>query len=237
MSFIIHDRLLLCISKEEDMSQEVLSVGRRLYYALGAMLIIIVILVLAILLFVSFGSGPSWQRGITGIILTLLTFTLVWLSLDEGRAVRASWIGIIAGMTAWMVVGEISHQFGFVEIESETGLVLLLFATVTTVMLWVKTGLPWGFRVFTASFLLNWWGHALLLPQLYLAEKFNAAVFDTTFMITGVICLAAFAGLVVHIIRKPADKARLIYYGLWLYALLVTGIEGVTNITSKTFGH
>ncbi|MHB1153338.1 MAG: hypothetical protein ACYCWE_06190 [Eubacteriales bacterium] len=87
------------------------------------------------------------------------------------------------------------------------------------------------------SFLLNWWGHALLLPQLYLAEHFNTAVFETTYMITGLICLALFAGLLIHIIRKPADKAHPIYYGLWLYTLLVTGIEGITNMTGKTFSH
>lgn len=213
------------------------SAGKRLLYALGAMFIIILMLVLAILLFVSFGSGPSLQRGITGIILSLLTFILVWLSLNEDRTVWASWIGIISGMTAWMVIGEISHQFGFVKIENEKGLVLLLFSTVIAALLQAKTNLPWGFNVFTKSFLLNWWGHALLLPQLYLAEQFNNAVFKTTYMITGFICLALFAGILIHIIRRPAEKARLIYYGLWLYTLLVTGIEGVTNITGKTFGH
>ena len=221
----------------KTMSQEIpTSARKRLFYALGSMLIIIMILILAILLFVSFGSGPSWQRGITGIILTLLTFILVWLSLNEEKTVRSSWIGISSGMTAWMVIGEISHQFGFVKIESETGLILLLFVTVITAMLWSRSNLPWGFRVFTASFLLNWWGHALLLPQKYLAEHVNAAFFDCTFKITGFICLAIFAGLLIHIIRKPIEKAQLIYYGVWLYMLLVTGIEGVTNITSKTFG-
>jgi hypothetical protein len=219
------------------MSPEILtSASKRLFYALGAMLIIIMILIIAILVFVSFGSGPSWQRGITGIILTLLTFGLVWLSLNEDKTVRSSWIGIISGMTAWMVIGEISHQFGFVKIESETGLVLLLFATLITAMLWVKTNLSWGFRVFTASFLLNWWGHALLLPQKYLSEHVNATIFDCTFKITGFICLAVFMGLLIHIARKPKEKAQLIYYGVWLYMLLVTGIEGLTDITSKTFG-
>ncbi len=220
------------------MSKEVVSSAvKRLFYAFGSMFIIIIILVLAILLFVSFGSGPSVQRGITGIFLTFLTFALVWLSLNEEMTVRASWIGIISGMTAWMVIGEISHQFGFVKIENEAGLVLLFFSTVIAVMLQAKIGLPWGFKVFTASFLLNWWGHALLLPQLYLAEYTNTTVFETTYMITGFICLTVFAGFLIHIIRKPADKIRLIYYGLWLYTLLVTGIEGVTNITAKTFGH
>lgn len=213
------------------------SAVKRMFYAVGTMLTIIVILVLAILLFVSFGSGPSLKRGITGIILTLLTLYLVWLSLNKARTVRASWTGIISGMTAWMVTGEISHQFGFVKIEDEKGLILLLFATAIPLMLGIKTELPWGFRVFIASFLLNWWGHALLLPQIYLAEYLNNPVFKTTYMITGFICLAFFSGLVIHIIRRPADKPRLIFYGLWLYMLLVTGVEGVTNITGNTFGH
>lgn len=201
------------------------------------MFIVIIILILAILLFVSFGSGPSWERGITGIILSLLTFVLVWLSLDDGKTVRASWLGVISGMTAWMVLGEISHQFGFVKIETEAGLVLLLFVIVIAIMLTIKTKLPWGFKIFLASFLLNWSGHSLLLPQHYLAEYFDTTIFLTTYKITGFICLVAFVGLVIHITRKPIGKAHLIYYGLWLYTLLVTGVEGLTDITTNTFGH
>jgi hypothetical protein len=215
----------------------ILSAKKRLFYALGTMFTIIGILILAILLFVSFGKGPSLQRGITGIFLTLLTFVLVYLLLSEGKTLKASWLGILSGMTAWMVVGEISHQFGFVVIEAEGGLVLLLFVTVISIMLAIKVPLPWGFKVFMTSFLLNWWGHAVLLPQLFLAEHFNEPIFMTTYMITGAVCLVAFVLLMIRIIRKPADKALLIYYGLWLYALLVTGIEGVTNITGNTFGH
>lgn len=220
------------------MSRDLVSSAvRRLFYAAGTMLILISVMVAAILLFVSFGSGPSIQRGIAGVILTLLFFVLLWISLKKDRTVGASWAGIFSGMTAWMVIGEISHQFGFVKIEDEKGLVLLLFATAVPVMLAEKTELPWGFRIFTASFLLNWWGHALLLPQLYLEEYLNQPVFKTTYRITGFICLAFFAVLVICIIRKPADKPRLICYGLWLYMLLVTGVEGVTNITGNTFGH
>ncbi len=215
----------------------VTTIGKRLYYSFGTMGIILLILVAAILLFVSFGSGPSWERGTAGIILVIVTFVLVWLTLGEKRDVRATWFGILSGMTAWMVIGEISHQFGFAVIEDEAGLVLLLFASVITAMLWRKHILPWGFKVFAASFLLNWWGHAVLLPQLYLAEIYSSAFFALSYKITGYICLAAFAGLVIHIIRKPSGKSRLIYYGLWLYALLVTGVEGITSITTKTFGH
>ena len=213
------------------------SVKARLYYAIGSMFIIIGILIVAILVFVSFGPGPSLKRGIAGIILTLISFVLVWMSLGEERPVRASWLGIISGMTTWMVVGEIAHQFGFAEIEAETGMVLLLFITVITAMLWIKDLLPWGFKVFTASFLLNWWGHSVLLPQLFLAEALDADIFYTTYVLAGVICLLAFVGLIIYIIRTPSSKARLVYYGLWLYALLVTGIEGATRITEKTFGH
>lgn len=220
------------------MSEErVPSAGARLYYALGSMMIIIGILIVAILVFVSFGPGPTWNRGIAGIILTLVTFVLVWKSLSEETPVKATWLGILSGMTTWMVVGEISHQFGFVEIEAELGMVLLLFATVIALMLYAKDILPLGFKVFTVSFLLNWWGHAILLPQHYLAETLNFQIFYTTYFLVGVICLIAFSGLLAHIVRRPATKAQLVYYGLWLYVLLVTGIEGVTNITEKTFGH
>lgn len=217
--------------------QKVTSIAKKLYYSLGTMLIIIAILVAAILLFVSFGKGPTWERGITGIVLSILTFYLVWKALGEIRPVEATWLGIISGMTAWMVLGEISHQFGFAEIEDEFGMVMLVFVTIILVMLWIKDILPWGFKVFTTSFLLNWWGHAVLLPQLFLAETLEAPVFYTTYFITGAICLAAFVGLLIYIIRKPAYRAHLIYYGLWLYALLITGIEGVTRITERTFGH
>lgn len=213
------------------------SAKKRLLYAFGAMFIIIAILILAILLFVSFGSGPSIQRGITGVLLTILTFVLVWKSLNDERSAPASWIGIISGMTAWMVVGEISHQFGFVKIEAEGGLILLLFITVITIMAIIKIKLPWGFRVFLASFIFNWLGHALLLPQLFLGEYYSAPIFETTYNLTGWLCLFGGLILVIKIIRRPADKALLIYYGLLLYALLVTGIEGVTNITGNTFGH
>ena len=216
---------------------QITSVAKKLYYSLGTMFIIIAILIVAILLFVSFGGGPTWERGITGIILSLLTFYLVWKALGEKRPVIATWLGIISGMTAWMVIGEISHQFGFAEIEDEVGMVMLVFLTIIVVMLWIKDILPWGFKVFTISFLLNWWGHAVLLPQLFLAEALEAPVFYTTYLITGALCLAGFLGLIVFIILKPAYKAQLIYYGLWLYALLVTGIEGVTRITERTFGH
>jgi len=216
---------------------QITSVVKKLYYSLGTMFIIIAILIAAILLFVSFGDGPTWERGITGIILSLLTFYLVWKALGEKRPVIATWLGIISGMTAWMVIGEISHQFGFAEIEDEVGMVMLVFLTIIVVMLWLKDILPWGFKVFTTSFLLNWWGHAVLLPQLFLAETLEAPVFYTTYFITGALCLAGFLGLIVFIILKPAYKAHLIYYGLWLYALLITGIEGVTRITERTFGH
>ena len=217
--------------------QKVTSIAKKLYYSLGTMFIIIAILVAAILLFVSFGKGPTWERGVTGIVLSILTFYLVWKALGEIRPVEATWLGIISGMTAWMVLGEISHQFGFAEIEDEVGMVMLVFVTIIAVMLWIKDILPWGFKVFTTSFLLNWWGHAVLLPQLFLAETLEAPVFYTTYFITGAIFLAAFVGLLIYIIRKPAYRAHLIYYGLWLYALLITGIEGVTRITERTFGH
>jgi hypothetical protein len=213
------------------------SVKKRLFYAFGTMFAIIAILILAILLFVSFGSGPSLPRGITGVLLTILTFVLVFKSMNDEKSAVTSWIGIISGMTAWMVIGEISHQFGFVKIEAEGGLILLLFTTVIMIMAVIKIKLPWGFRVFLASFMLNWWGHALLLPQLFLAEFYNAPIFETTYNITGWLCLHGVLILVIKIIRRPADKALLIYYGLLLYALLVTGIEGVTNITGNTFGH
>jgi|GEM_PF-2648288 len=216
---------------------QVRSIIKRLYYSLGTMFIIIVILIAAILLFVSFGSGPTWERGITGIVLLILSFYLVWKALGETNSVKATWFGIISGMTAWMVLGEISHQFGFAEIEDEVGMVLLIFVTTIVVMLWLKNILPWGFKVFATSFLLNWWGHAVLLPQLFLAEALEAPIFYTTYLITGAVSLAAFLGLIVYIILKPAYKSHLIYYGLWLYALLVTGIEGVTRITERTFGH
>ncbi len=214
-----------------------LSVRKRLYYSLGTMVLLITILVLAILLFVSFGPGASWPRGITGIILSFFSFSLIWLSLINNKSVFSTWTGIIAGMTTWMVIGEISHQFGFAVIEAEEGIVLLIFISAITAMLWSKKQLSWGFQVFTASFLLNWWGHAILLPQLFLAERFDASFFYLTYTIAGALCLAGFAALLFHIIRKPADKMQLIYYGLWLYALLVTGIEGVTRITEQTFGH
>ena len=217
--------------------QKVTSIAKKLYYSLGTMFIIIAILVAAILLFVSFGKGPTWERGVTGIVLSILTFYLVWKALGEKRPVEATWLGIISGMTAWMVLGEISHQFGFAEIEDEVGMVMLVFVTIIAVMLWIKDILPWGFKVFTTSFLLNWWGHAVLLPQLFLAETLEAPVFYTTYFIAGAICLAAFVGLLIYIIRKPAYRSHLIYYGLWLYALLITGIEGVTRITERTFGH
>lgn len=216
---------------------EIRSIGKRLLYALGSMQILIIVLILAILLFVSFGSGPSWQRGITGIILTLVWLLLTWFSLGAARPVWSSWIGIMAGMTAWMVVGEISHQFGFVVIEAETGMVLLLFTTLTAVMLWVRISLPWGFKVGITSFLLNWWGHAVLLPQLYLADTLDSPVFLLTYQLTGLVCLVGFVALIVRVVLKPASKDRLVYYGLWLYALLVTGMEGVTRLTEQTFGH
>jgi len=217
--------------------EKVESTGKRLYYALGSMFIIIGILIVAILVFVSFGGGPTWRRGIAGVILTCLTFILVWRALGEEKPVQAAWLGILSGMTTWMVVGEISHHFGFVEIEAEAGMILLLYATAITLMLWVKNILPWGFKVYAASFLLNWWGHAVLLPQLYLAEALKAEIFYTTYFLAGAFCLAAFLGLLACIAIKPATKSQLVYYGLWLYALLVTGVEAVTSITEKTFGH
>ncbi len=213
------------------------STRRRLFYSLGTMIIIIFILISAILLFVSFGKGPSWERGITGIILSIISFLLIWLSLTSENPVATTWYGILAGMTTWMVVGEISHQFGFAKIEAELGFVLLIYITVITIMLWIRKLLPWGFKVFTASFLLNWWGHAILLNQHFLEEALNAPIFSTTYKVTGALCIVGFIWLIWRIIRKPATRAELIYYGLWLYVLLITGIEGITDITSNTFGH
>lgn len=218
-------------------NEPVMSIWKRLLYSLGSMMVILVILVLAILLFVSFGSGPGWPRGIAGLILTAVSFVLVWLSLAKADDARASWLGILAGMSAWMVIGEISHQFGFVKIENEAGIVLLIFITVIAMMIRSKVQLPWGFKVFTTTFLLNWWGHAILLPQLFLAETFNAPVFEWTYKITGFFCLHACLAILIRIIRRPATKAQLVVKGLWLYTLLVTGIEGVTNITANTFGN
>lgn len=210
---------------------------RRLYYSLGTMLIIILILISAILLFVSFGKGPSWERGITGIILTFISFLLIWFSLTKKNSVAVTWYGILAGMMTWMVIGEISHQFGFAEIEAEFGFVLLIYITVIAIMLWKRGLFPWGFKVFTTSFLVNWWGHSILLDQHFLAEFLNAPVLYTTAKITGVLCIIGFVWLIWRIISKPAIKSELIYYGLLLYVLLITGIEGITDITNKTFGH
>lgn len=215
----------------------VMSFKGRLFFSFGAMLIIILVLIGAILLFVSFGPGPSWARGITGIILSLITFHLVWKILDDEDKVKVTWMGIFAGMMTWMVIGEISHQFGFVVIEAEGGMAMLVFATMIFLMLWIKKTIPWGFIVYLTSFFLNWWGHALLLPQLYLAEVLDEPIFETTYFLTGVVCLIAFVGLVVWIILKPMTKSRLIYCGLWMYMLLVTSIEGITRITENTFGH
>lgn len=218
-------------------NDDVSSPWKRLAISLGSMFLIIAVLVAAILLFVSFGPGPSWPRGITGVVLSAAVLYGAWKSMGETKEVAAAWIGIFSGMAAWMVIGEISHQFGFVVIEDEGGLVLLLFLTIMTAMLWRRNLLPWGFRVLAASFLLNWWGHAVLLPQMHLAETLDAPFLLVTYTITGAACLAAFAGLLLRIGLKPATKGRLAYFGLWLYVLLVTGIEGVTNITTNTFGH
>ncbi|MGD9678198.1 MAG: hypothetical protein AB7V16_07580 [Vulcanibacillus sp.] len=213
------------------------SATRRLFYSLGTMLIIISILIAAILLFVSFGKGASWERGFTGVILAIMSFILIWLSSINRKSITTTWYGILAGMMTWMVLGEISHQFGFAKIEAELGFILLIYLTVITSILWKRNLLPWGIKVYSTCFLLNWWGHSILLNQHFLEEALNNSIFSTTYKITGGLCLIGFAWLIWRIIRKPATRSELIYYGLWLYALLVTGIEGITDITSNTFGH
>lgn len=218
------------------MSDNINSVMRRLLYSMGTMLIIIAILVVAILLFVSFGKGPSLGRGIIGLVLAFISFLLVWLSLSDRKNVATTWYGILSGMFAWIVVGEISPQFGFAKIEAELGYSLLIYLSIIILLLWIGNLLPWGFKIFSASFLLNWWGHSILLNQRFLAKALDEPIFDTTYKITGYLCLLAFIWLVWFIIRKPASKANLIYYGLWLYALLITAVEGITSISSK-FGY
>ena len=94
-----------------------------------------------------------------------------------------------------------------------------------------------GFKVFSVSFLLNRWGRALLLPQLYLAEVLETEIFYTSYFLTGAVCLLGFMALLIRIVIRPAYTSQLICYGLGLYFLLIIGIEGVTHITERTFGH
>jgi len=74
------------------------SAARRLFYSLGTMFIIISILIAAILLFVSFGKGASWERGFTGVILAIMSFILIWLSSINRKSITTTWYGVLAGI-------------------------------------------------------------------------------------------------------------------------------------------
>lgn len=215
----------------------VFSTLKRLCYALGTMLLIILVLIAAILIFVSFGKGVSANRAIAGLVITVITLLLFYKSLSVKNPVISTYMGIFAGMGMWMVTGEISVHFGFAEIEAQEGLVLLFFLTVVSAILWVKKIINWPVKVFITSYLLNWWGHAVLLTQLYLADKLGIPFLEVTYFYTGVLCIVAFVTIIIFLLTKPLSKPVLIFLGLWLYFLLVTGIEGITRITERTFDH
>ncbi len=226
--------------KEEfrnDSDNMVFSPFKRLGYGLGSMVLIILVLIGAILIFVSFGKGPSFNRALAGHIITVAVLFLFWKSLGEKNPVHSTWMAVFAGMGTWMVTGEIAVHFGFAKIEGMEGQVLLFFLTAISIILWIKGIITWPVKVFLTSYLLNWWGHALLLGQRYLEEVYSIQIFGITYFLTGVVCILAFFAIIIYITIKPIRKSRLIFLGLWLYALLVTGIEGITSITEKFFGH
>ena len=208
------------------------SVGRRLFYSLGSMILVILILVAGIVTLLSYGPGPSLPRGLTGIALFLIAIFLIWYTLDGKKAVATTWAGIVAGMFSWISIGEVSPHFGFPEIEAERGFILLIFLSTITLFLAMKKKLPFAFMVFLSVFLFNWWGHSVLLVQDFIGKTINEPIFELTYQITGYIFALAFLWLLYIIIRKPAPKTRLIYYGFLLYFFLVTGIEGITSISS-----
>jgi hypothetical protein len=210
---------------------------KRLAYGLGSMFLIIVVLILAIVIFVSFSKGPSFNRALAGHVITVVVLFLFWQATAEKNTVRSTWMAVFAGMGTWMVTGELAVHFGFAKIEGMEGLVLLFFLTAISIILWLRKIITWPVKVFLTSYLLNWWGHALLLGQIYLKEAYNMEIFGKSYFLSGVVCIMAFLGIVIYIAVKPIKKTRLIYLGLWLYALLVTGIEGITSITEKFYGH
>jgi len=216
---------------------EVFSAAKRIGYALGSMFLIILVLVAAIFIFVSFGKGVSINRAIAGLVITFVTLFLFWKSISARNSVISTFMAIFSGMGTWMVTAEIAVHFGFAKIEAEEGLVLLFFLTAFTAILWIKKIIPWPVKVFLTSYLLNWWGHAILLTQLFIASEYNMPVFETTYFYSGILCILAFVFIIVFLLLKPVLKSRLIFLGLWLYFLLVTGIEGITRITERSFGH
>lgn len=215
----------------EDM--KISSVGRRLFYSLGSMLLTIILLVMGIITFVSYGPGPSLGRGLTGIALLVISFILIWYTLVGHRSAATTLAGIAAGMFSWMAIGEAAPHFGFPELEAERGFIILVFLSVIALFLALKGNLPFAFMVFVSAFLFNWSGHSVLLIQDFVGQTINmVAAFELSYLITGIAFLVAAAWLLIVIIRKPASKTRLIYYGFLLYFFLVTGIEGVTRISS-----
>jgi len=62
-------------------------------------------------------------------------------------------------------------------------------------------------------------------------------IFETTYFYTGILCILAFAAIIVFLLVRPVSKSKLIFWGLWLYFLLVTGVEGITRITERSFEH
>lgn len=211
------------------------SVGRRLFYSISSMIIVILILVAGIVTLLSYGPGPSLARGLTGLALFLISIGLIWYTLNGRHGALTTWAGIVAGMFGWIAIGEVSPHFGFPEIEAERGFVLLVFLSMITLFLALKKRLPFAFIVFLSVFIFNWWGHSVLLVQDFIGKTINEPIFELTYQITGYVFALAFLWLLYIIIRKPAPKTRLIYYGFLLYFFLVTGIEGITSISS-TFG-
>lgn len=209
------------------------SVGRRLFYSLGSMLLTILLLVLGIVTFVSYGPGPSLGRGLTGIALLIISFIFIWYTLVGNRGVATTLAGIAAGMFSWMSIGEAAPHFGFPDIEAERGFILLVFLLVIALFLALKGNLPFAFMVFLSAFLFNWLGHSSLLIQDFIGQTINMVeTFELIYLLIGIAFLVATAVLLIVIIRKPATKTRLIYYGFLLYFFLITGIEGVTRISS-----
>lgn len=209
------------------------SVGRRLFYSLGSMLLTILLLILGIITFLSYGPGPSLGRGLTGISLLLISFILIWYTLVGYRSAATTLAGIAAGMFSWMAIGEAAPHFGFPDIEAERGFILLVFLSVIALFLAIKGNLPFAFMVFVSAFLFNWLGHAVLLTLDFIGQTINmVSAFELAYLLVGIAFLLATAWLIIIIIRKPASKTRLIYYGFLLYFFLVTGIEGVTRISS-----
>jgi hypothetical protein len=209
------------------------SVGLRLFYSLGTLLLTIFLLAMGIITFLSYGPGPSLGRGLTGIALLIISFIFIWYTLVGYRSAVTTMAGITAGMFSWMAIGEAAPQFGFPELETEIGLVLLVFFSVIALFLALKGKLPFAFMVFLSAFLMNWGGHAILFTQDFLGQALDMVpAFQQSYFITGVVFIAAAVWLVIVIIRKPATKTRLMYYGFLFYFFLVVGIEGVTRISS-----